>query len=194
MTPLVFASTSRYKLAQFARLNLPFKAMAPPFDEEEVKGAPKQLAIDRALGKALSLSAERPNSVIVGSDQTLEIEGEVLGKPGTHDRALIQLQRLRGKTHYLHSAYALVHGDRITTGCVTAAMTARHEIGDRFLSEMIAKDDTTDCCGAYKWESMGIFLFDRVEVSDHNAIVGLPLLSLIQSLIGYGFFPFLSHK
>ena len=127
--PLVLASTSRYRRELLARLGLPFSVRAPACDEDAIKRgldlAPLDLAVHLARAKAESLRGELPSGVIIGSDQIAEIDGVILGKPGTADRAAEQLALLAGRTHRLITAVALAHPGGVIEHVDVARLTMR---------------------------------------------------------------------
>lgn len=190
---IILASSSRYRSELLARLELPFKAVAPKYDELPLDLPPEKTALVRAGKKAKSLRADFPESLIIGSDQLLSFEGRVLGKPGNTENAVSQLMLLSGKTHKLITAVA-VHEAR--TGRMETALDV-HEMTLRPLSEKsirayVARDRPLDCAGAYKLESLGITLFSSIKGSDDTAVVGLPLLRLTELLLLFGIDPVVS--
>jgi septum formation protein len=186
--PIILASTSRYRRELLARLAIPFEAKAPLIDEEEEKkrlGPVTPEGLARALGrlKAESLGSAFPDALIIGSDQLVELEGEVLGKPHTEENAVRQLLRMSGRTHRLITSIAIHEG---RTGRTEEALDI-HEVEVRHLSESearayVAKDRPLDCAGSYKAEGLGIALFRRLRGDDFTAIVGLPLTKVVELL------------
>lgn len=182
---LVLASTSRYRRALLERLGLPFEAAAPDYEEEhDLALPPEELVIELARRKALSLAPRFPDALIVGSDQVAELEGEILLKPGTEERARDQLARLAGRTHRLLTGLA-VHEP--ATGRTEQALDV-HEMCLRPLTaeqvaDYIDRERPLDCAGAYKIEGSGIGLFEALRGEDYTAIIGLPLTKLV-GLIG----------
>ena len=191
MRPIVLATASKYKLGLFQKLGLPFQNAAPRFRENIRQGVvPETLAAELAEGKAFSLSEDYPNSLIIGTDQVLALGKEIFTKPMTTARAVAQLLTLCGKTHDLHSAFTLWQPatNQKVTRVVTARLTFRDHLGPAFLRRLVEEDRSQDCVGGYKYESKGIFLMKKIETSDTNAIVGLPLIALIQELQKLGYF------
>ena len=188
--PLVLASTSAARRALLDRLRLPYEAVAPVCDEDAIAGpSAEDTARLRALAKADSVARVRPDAVVIGSDQVVELDGELLGKPGTPERAAQQLARLAGREHRLITAVALVHQDPSPTREVRTTvhrMAMRPLAGDE-IGRYVAADEPSHCAGSYKVESLGIALFERIEGDDWTAIVGLPLLAVSSMLRGAGF-------
>lgn len=181
---ILLASTSPYRRAILEALGLPFAVARPDFVEDHAGATdPAAMVVAFARGKALSLAARHPDTLIIGSDQTAAIDGQILTKPGTAERAVEQLLQLSGRTHELLTAVC-VHDTR--TG-VTRERLVRHAMRmrplDRALAEgYVARDQPLDCAGAYKIEALGIALFEEMTGPDHTAIVGLPV-SVVAALL-----------
>ncbi len=185
---LILASTSRYRGDLLSRLGVPFVAAAPDCDEDAYKSrgfSPRELAETLALVKAESLRAAHPEAAILGGDQLVEIDGEILGKPGTEAAACAQLARLAGRTHTLITAVALVSGKRILRHTDVTRLTMRPLSAEQ-IARYVAADRPLDCAGSYRLELLGIALFSSIESADHTAVVGLPLLALTAMLDGIG--------
>lgn len=185
---IVLASTSRYRASLLEQLGLPFTAVAPAYEEEHALPlAPEQLVVELARRKAESVAADHPGALIIGSDQGAEVDGQLLGKPGTRERAVDQLARLSGRTHRLLTGVAL-HDAR--TGTTRTELTVHRMTMRTFTQEearrYVERDEPTDCAGAYRVEALGISLFESMAGDDCSAIVGLPLLSVVRLLIGAG--------
>lgn len=186
---LVLASTSPYRRALLARLGLPFRAVPPACDEEALKLpelAPEPLAARLALAKAESLRAAEPLATLIGSDQVAAIDGVILGKPGTAERAAEQLARLAGRTHALVTAVAVVHAGGVLEHLDVTRLTMR-PLSRAQIERYLAADRPLDCAGSYKLEARGIALFERIDSADHAAITGLPLIALCTMLGGLGY-------
>lgn len=189
---LILASTSKYRAAQLNQLAAEFMALAPDFDEDSAKlalveqgASPQHLAEALAKGKAESLVDGHPNAIILGGDQLGELDGQVLGKPGSEAQAVDQLASMSGRTHRLiTSVYLAVTNDRGElveyrqhTDMTQLSMRA---LSRSQLEAYVRYDQPIDCAGSYKLESAGIGLFDRIDSKDSSAIQGLPLLTLSQ--------------
>lgn len=192
MRPILLATTSRYKKALFERLGLTFEQAAPPYEEtHDGSQSPIALAEMQAQGKAESLATSYPSHTIIGGDQVLDLEGEVFTKPGSTDAAVAQLLKLAGKMHALHTAFCIhvPEEERTITRTVSAFLSFHADLSESWLHQMVTQDGSQDCVGGYKYESMGLFLMKKVETDDVNAIVGLPLMALIEELALLGYFP-----
>ena len=172
---------------------MPFQSVAPDCDESNPDSmAPLQLVRHLALAKARSVHA--PGALIIGSDQVVDLDGEVLGKPGTATRAVAQLERLAGRTHRLITAVAVVEAD---TGRAEVDVDV-HELTMRSLDRetlvrYVAHDAPLGCAGSYMLERRGVALFDRIDAdpdtADDTAIIGLPLMKLLRMLRRFGLDP-----
>lgn len=188
---LILASTSPYRRELLTRLGLPFECRAPLVDEEALKPAladqaPTEIAQQLATAKALSLSAEAPDATVIGSDQLVAFENQVLGKPGTVEAAISQLLAMSGRSHQLVTALAVCRRGAVRTHVDVATLTLRPLTRDE-VTRYVEADLPLDCAGAYKLERRGIALFDRIEAADHSAITGMPLIALITMLRECGF-------
>jgi septum formation protein len=188
MSGIVLASTSPYRRALLERLGLAFSAQAPDCDEEALKDPrlrPQELAEHLAAAKARSLVGQHPQAIIIGSDQLVDLDGEILGKPGSASAAVAQLERMSGRSHRLITAMALYQGDRLHRHTDITVLHMRC-LQRAELERSVAADAPLDCAGSYKLERQGIALFERIESADHSAITGLPLIALCSLLRSLG--------
>jgi septum formation protein len=200
---LVLASTSTARRALLERLRVPFEVIAPSVDEDTIRGDDgEHTARLRAVAKAESVAKARPDAVVIGSDQVVELDGDIRGKPGSNEGARAQLARLAGRMHRLITSVAIVgldrdggiEGDRGVDGSRSAPsvgvdvhrMSMRPLVADE-IGRYVAADAPAGCAGSYKVESLGIALFERIEGNDWTAIVGLPLLMVCSMLRRGGF-------
>lgn len=176
MPPLILASTSPYRRELLARLRLPFEAVAPDVDESALPGeTPAALAERLALAKARAVAALRPGAVVLGSDQVADLDGEALGKPGTHERAAAQLRRMSGREIVFHTAVAVVAPGLAAIERSEVKVRMR-VLSDAAIEAYLLADRPYDCAGSAKVESLGIALLEAVESDDPTALVGLPLI------------------
>jgi septum formation protein len=187
--PLVLASTSRYRRELLARLGMPFEVRSPHVDEVALPGErPRRLAERLALAKAEAVAALLPQAVVIGSDQTASIDGvEVIGKPGTHERAVAQLRAASGRTLSFHTGLAVV---RPATGfrrvVVVDTRVRFRPLTDAMIEAYLAREPAYDCAGSAKSEGLGIALIAALEGNDPSALVGLPLIELTAALQAAG--------
>lgn len=189
MTGLILGSSSAYRRELLQRLRLPFSSESPDVDESQIKALglpPLETAQQLAREKARAVAARHPDDVVIGSDQVAALDDEVLDKPGTAERAVDQLRRLRGREHRLMTAVALVRDERLIEFHDITRLTMR-DLSDREIERYVAAEQPLDCAGSYRIEGLGITLFERIDTRDQTAIVGLPLLRLSEALRALGF-------
>jgi septum formation protein len=186
--PIILASTSRYRRELLSRLGIAFEVAAPGVDETPLAGeAPRDTALRLAAAKARAVAAGRAEGLIIGSDQVAECDGEPVGKPGTHDRAVTQLERLSGRTVVFHTGVALVNAatGRAQMAMVDVASTYRR-LSDAEIEHYLRRETPYDCAGSVRSEGLGIALFERIASEDPSALVGLPLITVARMLRGEG--------
>jgi len=177
---LILASQSRYKRGQMKQLGIPFSAENPRCVEDRVENEmPEKAVLRLSRKKALSLAAPFPDAMIIASDQGVEIDGELLGKPRSVSVAEHQLARMSGREHRLLTALVVydTREEKLYEELDVCRMKVRELSKDK-ISTYVAADLPLDCAGSYKFESKGIALFRTVEAQDPTAIIGLPLLRL----------------
>jgi septum formation protein len=188
---LVLGSTSRYRQELLRRLRLPFEVVAPGVDEAPLAGeTPAALAMRLAREKARAVAALRPDAIVIGSDQVADLDGEPIGKPGTHERATEQLRLMSGRTVVFQTALAVI---RPATGFEQVELAA---VRVRFRSLTAEEIETYlrletpyDCAGSAKSETLGIALLEAIESDDPTALVGLPLIRTARMLRQAGLDP-----
>lgn len=175
---LVLGSTSRYRRELLQRLGLSFDVVGPEVDETPLQGeSPASTALRLALAKARAVARRHPDAVVIGSDQVADLDGEALGKPGTHERAVAQLQRMQGRTVLFHTALAVVcvASGFEATDLAPVRVVFRH-LDDDEIERYLQTEKPYDCAGSAKSEGLGIALLDRIDSDDPTALVGLPLI------------------
>lgn len=175
---LVLGSTSPYRRELLARLGLPFDVAAPAVDETPAPGeAPHALAQRLALAKARDVAARHPQAIVIGSDQVADLHGQPLGKPGTHERALAQLQRMRGQTVVFHTALAVVcQATDFAQHDMAAVQVRFRDLDDEEIERYLRVEQPYDCAGSAKSEGLGIALLEAIDSDDPTALIGLPLI------------------
>jgi septum formation protein len=176
--PLVLGSTSRYRRELLSRLNVPFEVAAPDVDETPLAGeAPAALAQRLALAKAQAVAAKFPQAVVIGSDQVADLHGQPLGKPGTHERAVAQLQQMRGQTVIFQTALAVVCLESgFIQQDIAAVRVVFRDLSDAEIENYLRIEQPYDCAGSAKSEGLGIALLERIDNDDPTALIGLPLI------------------
>lgn len=186
--PLLLASSSPARRQLLSRLGLPFACESPDIDET-ARPDEDAIALTRRLSeaKARALAPAHPDMLIIGSDQALTLDGDILGKPGDHERAREQLGRLSGRTVTFHTGLCLLN----TRSGHCQATVEPFEVSFRVLTagqieRYLHADQPYGCAGSFKSEAFGITLFKRFQGRDPNSLVGLPLMALVDFLLGEG--------
>lgn len=185
---LVLASSSRYRQELLSRLRLEFDAIAPDIDETPLIDEAAPVTASRlATEKALAVALRVPNALVIGSDQVAMLDGVQIGKPGSHEKALLQLQQLRGRCVIFHTALCLLDGRTNTPeGSIQRAevqsLVTFRDLPDSELDAYLRLEQPYDCAGSAKNEGLGIALIQRIESSDPTALTGLPLIALTTML------------
>jgi len=191
---LVLASASPFRLKMLQDAGLDVSSSRPEIDERAIEAAvsgsglaPGDLALILAEAKATEVSQRKPGAWVIGADQVLSLEGEVLHKPADMEEARRRLLSLSGKAHQLHSAVVLVRDGAPVWRHVAVANLAMRAFDPGFVGRHLARvgDRALSSVGAYQIEGEGIQLFERVD-GDHFTIVGLPLLPLLGQLRAEG--------
>ena len=185
---LILGSTSAYRRDLLARLHIPFEVAAPDVDETPLPGeAPHALAERLALAKARVVAVRFPHAVVIGSDQVADLNGQSLGKPGTHDKAVAQLRQMRGQTVVFQTAVAVVCLDTgFEQSSLAAVRTKFRDLTDDEIDSYLQLEKPYDCAGSAKSEGLGIALLDAIDSDDPTALIGLPLIRTCQMLRAAG--------
>ena len=184
---LILASTSIYRRELLERLRIPFSAISPKVDETPLAGESSlDLALRLANAKAAAVAKENPNAWVIGSDQVADLCGAAIGKPGNFDRAMAQLQLMRGQTVTFHTALCLMKDDKQTTLSIPTEVTFR-KLSDDVLESYLLAEEPYDCAGSAKSEGLGISLLEAIQSDDPTALIGLPLIALTGLLRDAGF-------
>jgi septum formation protein len=184
---LILASTSVYRRELLERLRIPFEIISPKVDEAPLPGeGTLNLALRLAKAKAAIVAKDHPDAWVIGSDQVADLCGAALGKPGNFERAMAQLQLMRGATVTFHTALCLMHGETETTLSIPTEVTFR-KLSDEILEAYLHAEEPYDCAGSAKSEGLGISLLETIESDDPTALIGLPLIALSGLLRDAGF-------
>ncbi|NHH80580.1 Maf-like protein [Burkholderia gladioli] len=192
---LILASSSRYRRELLERLRLAFEVVTPDLDETPLAGeSPADTALRLAAAKARAVATriEAPEgAVVIGSDQVATFDGRQVGKPGTHQRALVQLQAMRGREVEFHSALC-VYDSRSDLAQVEDVVTRVRfrSLSDADLEAYLRAETPYDVAGSAKSEGLGIALLEAIDSNDPTALVGLPLIALTRMLAEAGISPF----
>ncbi|RTL66087.1 MAG: septum formation protein Maf [Hyphomicrobiales bacterium] len=196
---LVLASGSPFRRKMLQDAGLVFDVAVAKIDERALENALKargqavgasEIAVALAVAKAQAVSEQRPDALVIGCDQVLGFENELISKAEDVSAARAQLRLLRGKTHTLHSGIALVERGEVVWKHVEIARMSMRPFSDAFLEDYLRAMGERVCqtVGGYEIEGRGIQLFERIE-GDHFTIIGLPLLALLGRLRDLGVVP-----
>ncbi|SFN53453.1 septum formation protein [Formivibrio citricus] len=185
---LLLASSSPYRKELLSRLGIPFETASPDIDETPLDDeTAAQTSLRLAQAKANALANRFPQHLVIGSDQVALLDGVQLGKPGTHERAVQQLQQMRGRTIEFHTALCLLNAatDHAQTVVDITRVTMR-DYTDAEIERYLNLEKPYDCAGSAKTEGLGITLIAAIENRDPTAIIGLPLIELVTMLKNEG--------
>lgn len=181
---LILASSSEFRRELLQKLQIPFSSISPRVDETPLANEkPHETALRLAQVKARKIGSEYPHALVIGCDQVATLDGEQLGKPLNHQNATKQLQLMRGREVTFHSALCLYNA---ATGNMQADVVPYlvrfRQLSDEQIENYLNKEQPYQCAGSAKSEGLGIALIDRMLGEDPNALIGLPLIKLVNML------------
>jgi septum formation protein len=157
---------------------MPFVAIAPNLDESPLPGeSPKNITLRLAKAKAQAIASLHPKAWVIGSDQSADLNGHAIGKPGTHAAALAQLKQMQGQIVVFHTSLCLIGQGFCETTHVPTTVQFRN-LPEQVLDQYLRLEQPYDCAGSAKSEGMGIILLEKIESEDPTALIGLPLIAL----------------
>lgn len=191
---LILASTSRYRRELLERLRLPFTVRAPEVDEKAYHDeTPAATAHRLALAKANAVADLDSQAVVIGSDQVAELDGEAIGKPGSHERATAQLRSMRGRDVIFQTAVAVVcKSTGYSRSALVPVVVRFRDLHDSEIEAYLRVEQPYDCAGSAKAEALGIALVESIVSDDPTALIGLPLIRTCELLREAGIDP-LAH-
>jgi septum formation protein len=181
---LVLGSSSIYRRELLQRLQIPFEVFNPEIDETPLANEmPEETVLRLAAAKARAVMGAYPNALAIGADQVAALEGIQLGKPLNHINATRQLQFMRGKEVVFHTALGLFNGLKgsMQTRLISSRVKFR-KLSDQQIENYLAKEQPYHCAGSAKSEGLGIVLIERMVSDDPSALIGLPLIALVEML------------
>ena len=181
--PLILASTSPFRRELLQRLCIDFSTAAPDIDESAHPGeTPAELVRRLSEAKARAIGASR-QGLIIGSDQVATTGDDILGKPGSHEKAVEQLQYLSGKSVCFYTGLCLLNTETDNARLEVVPYTVLfRRLDDSQIENYLRADKPYNCAGSFKSEGLGITLFERMEGDDPSALIGLPLIKLTTML------------
>ena len=186
---LVLASTSPFRKALLDRLQVEYTCDSPDINESALAGETIEQMVTRlACEKARAVTDRHPDALIIGSDQSAVLDGEILTKSGNFDNAVRQLRNASGKRIVFQTGLCLLNSatGESQSACVPYSVEFR-ELTDAMIENYLKKEEPYNCAGSFKSEGLGITLFRRFEGEDPNALIGLPLIKLTEFLDNEGF-------
>lgn len=188
---LILASTSPYRRELLGRLGLPFETCKPAVDEKRQPDESATAMVCRlAREKALAVARLHPSAWVIGSDQCAVLDQQILGKPGSHERAFEQLRAASGRSVIFHTGLCLMRHDRGFERVLEVPFTVRFRaLRDDEIHHYLERETPYDCAGSFKSEGLGIALFEAMEGEDPSALIGLPLIALCDMLRAAGIDP-----
>jgi septum formation protein len=193
--PLVLASKSAVRARLLAAAGVDFEAVDSGVDEGPIKtrladSTPKDVAMALAEAKALRASQARPPALVIGADQTLDLNGRLFDKPASLGEARDRLLMFRGRSHQLHAAVAAARGGEVIWRKAASSTLTMRDFSDAWLDGYLARNPgpALATVGSYEFEGEGAQMFERV-IGDYFAILGLPLLGLLAFLRDQGVLP-----
>ena len=188
MLPLLLASSSVYRRELLARLQLPFTCSSPDIDESPLAGESATELVRRlAQAKAQALAASHPGHLIIGSDQVAVLDGKIIGKPHTFDKAREQLLAASGASVTFLTGLALLNSQSgyCQLDCIPFTVHMR-TLDPASVERYLRAEQPYDCAGSFKAEGLGVSLFQRTEGPDATSLIGLPLIRLVDMLLAEG--------
>jgi septum formation protein len=187
---LVLASTSPYRRSLLERLRVPFTTASPKVDElPRPSESPRALAQRLAVAKAEAVAKLHPGAWVIGADQVAECDDDILGKPGTAERARMQLAVCSGRVVTFHTAVRLMNSAGHAHTHVDVTRVKFRVLASEEIERYVELDQPLDCAGSFRSEGLGIVLFERIETEDPTALIGLPLIWVGGALRKVGFDP-----
>ncbi|MDH5369711.1 MAG: Maf-like protein [Gammaproteobacteria bacterium] len=181
---LILASTSPFRKAILEKLDIEFDTVSPKTDETPLDNeTPQQLVERLSIAKAKAVADKVSDALIIGSDQVSVINGEIIGKPHTHENAVKQLKNASGKTVTFYTGLCLYNSstNQYQSEVVPFNVVFR-SLNNQQIENYLIKEEPYNCAGSFKSEALGIVLFERLEGEDPNTLMGLPLIRLVKML------------
>lgn len=183
MIDLILASSSSYRRELLERLKLPFQCVSPEVDETALPNETFEAHVKRlSLAKAQAVAKRYPARICIGSDEIATLGNNILGKPLTHDKAILQLTQMSGKTVTFYTGVAVVRGESYQDYRLTMTKVTFRELSSKMIETYLTKEQPYNSAGSFKSETLGSALITQFEGKDPTALIGLPLIELTQML------------
>ena len=184
--PIILASGSESRKIMLQDAGLNFEVITSNVDEDllknQMKAVPfKEQVIKLAAAKALAVSSENLDQIIIGGDQMCVFNNKVFDKPGSVDKAIANLKILSGTTHYQYSGVCIYKTGKPLWEYSEVVELKMHTLSEEEIINYVNAESPINAAGAYKFESLGCNLFSSVNGSSHT-IRGMPLLPLLKKL------------
>jgi len=186
--PMILASTSAARQKILSDAGIPYEAIGADVDEREIerdlgKASPDEVARTLASAKAMKLSNQYAHRLVLGADQVASCEGRIFGKPQDKEQARTLLLFLSGRRHRLHSAITLMRNGKIIFENISHADLTVRKLSENFIETYLLHmgDKVLTTAGGYQIEGLGAQLFSDIS-GDHWTIMGMPLLTLLETL------------
>lgn len=191
LTLLVLASTSPFRRELLERLGLRFSTASPEVDEARRPNEPAQALVLRlAEAKARAVAGQHPDALIIGSDQVACLDDAILGKPGSRENAIAQLERASGRTVLFQTGLCLLDARNGRAQTIVEPFRVHfRQLSRAQIEGYVDREQPFNCAGSFKSEGLGIALFQRMEGEDPSALIGLPLIRLVPLLEAAGLCP-----
>ena len=181
---LILGSSSPFRKQLLEQLHLRFETSSPEIDETPLEGESiEDMVLRLSEAKALEIAKTHPDALIIGSDQSAILNGQVLHKPGSHKTATEQLRQASGQTITFQTGVCLLNAEtgRAQSKLVPFTVTFR-TLNDEMIESYLQAEKPYNCAGSFKSEGLGIALFEKMQGDDPSALIGLPLIELTNML------------
>lgn len=185
---ILLASSSPYRRQLLEKLGLTFSCESPDIGESALERENVREMVERlSLKKAQALVHQHPNKIIIASDQSASLNDQALGKPGSFEKAFEQLKAQQGQVICFYTGL-VVYNPHDQTYLSALDITKVHfrKLSDQQIRNYLLAEQPYDCAGSFKSEGLGITLFSKIENQDPNALIGLPLIELVNLLSQVG--------
>ena len=181
---IILASSSEFRKSLLQRLNIPFTCFSPEIDESRLEAETATEYVCRlSREKAQTVARANSDAIVIGSDQCAVLNDEILGKPGTHANALQQLRNAQGRTVAFHTGLCVLYRPENFSEIDDIVFEVDfRQLSDTQLEHYLRVEEPYQCAGSFKSEGYGISLFQRLRGDDPTALIGLPLIRLVQML------------